>query len=59
MIEVRRHGIMLLRWIKAEVILKVIYHTLNIILGAPLKDLIVSIRFFDMLKISAKELFWS
>ena len=46
---------MLLGRIKTKTFLEVVHNTFDIGLGAPCKDLIVVLMFFDMLKISSQE----
>ena len=49
-----RHSIMLLRRLKAEVILKFVYHALGLGLVAPRNNLIIGLSFLNAPKVTAK-----
>ena len=50
---------MLLGQIKTENVLEFFHYSFDIGLGKPCKDIIISLSFFDMLKISSQEVLWS
>ena len=49
---------MLLGQIKTENFLEFFHYSFDIGLGKPCKDIIISLSFFDMLKISSQEVLW-
>ena len=49
-----RHSSVFLRWLKAEGILEVIHHTLDISLGYPRNNLIIGLRLLNALKVATK-----
>ena len=44
---------MLLRKLRTKDVLEVVHHALDICLGAPCQNIVVSIGLFDMLKVSS------
>ena len=53
------HSSVLIRRFKTEVILEVIHHAIGLGLGGSCKNLVIYLRLLDILKVAAKEIFWS